>query len=79
MGRKRLRHEPHLYQRLDSFFTKRIEDPVNDAPIVNWLSIRILGVGIGRTPFQRRRSIPRGQQVVNANVNRRRTQVVQLP
>ena len=47
-----------------------VEDPVHDRPVVDRVAVRILGIGVGRAPFERGLAIAGGQQIVGADVRR---------
>ena len=74
LGRERLRHEANLDERLHLALDVRVENPIDDRPVVHGTAIRVFRVGVRRSPFQRRRSIARRQQVVDSDVHGNRAQ-----
>ena len=74
LRRERLRHEANLDERLHLALDVRVENPVDDRPVVHGTAIRVFRVRVRRSPFQRRRSIARRQQVVNSDVHGNRAQ-----
>src|ERR1035438_10685995 len=53
MDRQRFRHEADLYERLGAGSDVRVEDTVDDGPVVNRAAGSVFGVGVGRAPFER--------------------------
>lgn len=53
LHRQRFRHETNLHVRPDAALKIGVENAVHDFPIVNRISLRVLGVGIGRSPLER--------------------------
>ena len=68
-GRQRLRHEPHLDIGPDAARPICVEDPVDDRPVVARFAVGILGIGVGRSPFQRRFAIAGDQQAMHPHVD----------
>jgi hypothetical protein len=66
LARQRLRHEADLYVRLDVALEVRVEDAVDDRPVVDRLAARVFRVGVGASPLQRGRAVAGGEQVVRA-------------
>ena len=66
LHRHRLRHEADLDVRLDAALEIGVEDAVDDRPVVDRLAAGIFGVGVGRSPLQRRRAVAGDQQAVGA-------------
>ena len=66
LHRHRLRHEADLDVRLDAALEIRVEDAVDDGPVVDRLAAGILGVGVGRAPLERRRAVAGDEQAVGA-------------
>ena len=75
LGRQRLGHEADLDERLHLAFEVGVDDAIDDRPVVDRLAVRVLGVGVGRSPLQRRRAVARRQQVVRADVDRHRAEL----
>ena len=69
MGGQRLRHETDFHIRPDSLLAIGVKNPIQNRPVVNWVSLRILGIGAGRTPLERRRAVAAGQQIMRAEIN----------
>ena len=78
MGGKRLGHKAQFYHRAHMGGSIRIEDLVENGPAVNRLPVRVLGVDVGRAPFEIGLSVSRGEQEMGANIDRNRAQIVQL-
>ena len=69
MDGERLRHEPDLHVGPHAVGPVGVEDPVHDRPVVDRVPLRILGIGVGASPFQRGRAIAAGEQVVRAEID----------
>jgi hypothetical protein len=67
--RERFGHKSDLDQRLHSTFDISVDDAVDDRPIVTWLAGGVFGIGVGRTPFERRRPVAGREQVVRPYVD----------
>ena len=66
---KRLRHEAELHEGPHAAGEIGVEDPVDDAPVIDGVARGILGVGVGAAPLERRRAVAGGQQVVRAEID----------
>ena len=69
-GRHRLRHEGDLVERKRARARDGVHDPVHQRPAVDRVAGGVLGVGVGRPPFERRRAVPGVEQEVRAHVRR---------
>ena len=78
MDRQRFRHEADLYERLGAGSDVRVEDTVDDGPVVNRAAGSVFGVGVGRAPFERGSAVPSAEQVVHSDIDRRRAQTGKL-
>src|SRR5262245_11213638 len=65
-------HKAYLDERLRAGLDVRVENPVNDRPVINRLARRVLGVSVGGTPFQRGLPVAGDQEAVRAEVDRDR-------
>src|SRR5205814_2196350 len=68
-ARKILWHETNLHVRPHAAFKIRIEDAVENRPVVKRIALRALAVGARGAPLQRRCAVAGGQQIVRAKVN----------
>jgi hypothetical protein len=75
LDRHRLRHEPDLHVRLDAPLEIGVEDAIDNRPVVNRLPAGVLRVGVRRSPFERRRAIAGGQEIVRTEVDAFRRQL----
>src|ERR1043166_6293374 len=64
VSRESLRHETDLGVRAHAALKIRIENAINTGPIVDGNALGVFAIGIGRTPFQRRRAVARVKEVV---------------
>ena len=78
MGGKRLGHKAELHHRAHMGGGIRIENLVEDGPAIDRVPVRILGVDVGRAPFEIGLAVARGEQEVGPNIDRNRAQIVQL-
>ena len=62
MCRERLRHESDLDQRFSPGLHVRIEDSVNNGPVVHWFARSVFRVGVRRPPLKAGSSVARCQQ-----------------
>ena len=69
LDRKRLGHESDLHVRPNAVLKIRVEDAIDDRPVVDRLAIGIFGVSVGRAPFQRRRAVAGAEKIVRAEIN----------
>ena len=69
MRGERLGHEPDLRERTHPIGEIRVENLVENLPVVAWLAIGVPGVNDGRTPFERRRAISGAEQIVGAEID----------
>ena len=76
--RQILRHEAQLHQRPHAGLLIGIEDAVQNREIVDRSAVRVLAVDVGRTPFQIRHAVTRGQQMVDADGDRHWAEVMQF-
>ena len=68
-GRQRLRHEAGLDERGDAGLDIGVEDAVEDGPRMDGPAGGVLRVGVGRAPFQRRRAVAGGEEIVGADID----------
>ncbi len=78
MGGKCLGHKAELHHRAHMGGSIGIENLIENGPTVDGVSARILGVDVRRTPFEIGLPVAGGEQEMRANINRNRTQIVQL-
>ena len=71
LHRQRLRHEADLRVRLHAAREVCVENPIDDRPVVDRLSLGIFGVDVGASPFQRRRAVAGDEQIVRAEIDLR--------
>src|SRR5262249_11197529 len=57
---------------------ERVEDTIDDGPVVLGTAGRVLRIGVGRSPFERRRAVAAREQVVGADEHRHRAQLRDL-
>ena len=69
MRRQRLRHESELHQRLHPALEVRVEDPIDDRPVVPRPARGVLGVRIRGSPLEGRHAVAAREQVVRAKVD----------
>jgi hypothetical protein len=55
-----------------------VKNLIEKSPTVDRFAVRILGVDVGRAPFEIRLSIAGGEQEMSTNIDRNRAQLVQL-
>ena len=67
LGRQRFGHEADLDERLHLALDVSVEDAIDDRPVVDRPAGGVFSVGVGRSPFQRRRAVAGRQQVVRAD------------
>lgn len=70
-----LGHEADLRVGLDVVVEICVEDPIQDGPIVDRITLRIFRVGVGTAPFRGGRAIARCQEVVSTKVRLGRSQL----
>ena len=78
LRRQRLGHEADLHQRLHLALEVRIDDAIDDRPVVDRLPVRVLGVGVGGAPLQSGRAVAGRQQVVHPHVDGDRAELRQV-
>ena len=76
---ERLRHEADLDERLRTPREQRVEDAVEDRPVVDRASLCVLAVRVRRAPLERGRAAAARQQVVRADEHRVRAELRELP
>ena len=69
LDRKVLGHEADLRVGPHAALEIRVEDPVQNRPVVDRLSLGVFAVGAGRAPLERGRAVAGGQQVVRAEID----------
>ena len=78
MGGKRLGHKAELHHGAHMSGRIGIEDLIENGPAIDGFPVRILGVDVGRTPFEIGLAVAGGEQEMGANIDRNRAQIVQL-
>ena len=76
--REGLGHEADLDERLHAAREQRVEDAVEDRPVVDGASLGVLAVGVRRAPLEGRRAVAARQQVVRADEDRVRAELREL-
>ena len=77
-NRKVLRHEPNLRIRLQPALHIRVENPIENGPVINRIPPSILRIRIRRAPLQRRNPVAGSQKMMAANINLRRLKLRKL-
>ena len=78
VGGERFGHEADFDDGLNTGGVERIEDVVEDRPVVNRFAVFVLGVGVSRAPLEGGGAVAGGQQIVDADVHGRSTERGQL-
>src|SRR6185295_20191627 len=78
LSRERLRHETNLRVRPKAARKIRVENAVNDAPVVSGPAHGIFVIRASRTPLECRSAVTRREQIVGAEIDLRTAEFAEV-